>query len=702
MNPERAEAPEELRRELERLRKRDEQYKADQEVCRLTENLLRRSEEKLSLLLDQTPLAYIEWDASLKVKDWNRAAERIFGYERAEVLGKQAFDIIAPRHIRDYAKLVPEQFIKQDASFECVYENVTKSGESINCSWHNTPLRDEQGYVTGMISFVQDITAHRRLDENISQLLLQIKDEEGRLKNIIEKNADGILIVDQADSHIRFANPAAAALFGKKAHELIDRVFGFPLFGNEYEDIEVFNPDRILNVEMRSSQMDWEGRNAWLVTLRDVSGRKDHIIEKETLRLRAQEQALRVSKEAVAAAEESNLWLVRNMRYELSPPLNVILGAVQLALDGELTPEQRALLEHCRDAGLKLLRTVNQVLQLSQLETGGIALQEERFFLRETLDALVKPLAVQAGLQGVACELRVEENTPDELYGDLFRLRQILTTLAANGLRNTREGGVRLKVRLMEKRIAGKDKTASLLFSVQDSGPGLTEEERNTLFADSEQFPEAPRDVGAGLKLCKRLVELMGGAIWVENSPGSGNVFLFNANFGIFEPEQAHEKSKGTRTAPRRPLKILVAEDDRLNQSVLERLLRPHGHSVEIVQNGIEALRALEREDFDLLLLDIQMPLLDGLQLTKRIRQGETKRNQRIPIVALTAYAVAEERQRFINLGMSEFLPKPFDPAQLLKAIDNAAPDSEPTGKPDANIDIQPDVPKPDDEPHTP
>ena len=666
----------ELLEELEHLRQVDAEHKAEEQACRLTRDLLRRSEQRLALFLDQTPLAYIEWDACLKVRDWNPAAEKIFGYSRDEVLGKQVFEIIAPKHIQDYVRLVPQLSIKQDTSFECAYENVTKDGRSINCSWHNTPLRDDEGdeesNIVGMASFVQDITAHRQLDERISEHLLQLKQSEKRLLTVVEKNADGIVIVDEESKTVCFANPAGLALFGKTQDELLGSVFAFPLFGDEYADIEIFKPGYVLNAEIRCTRIEWEGRNAWLISLRDVTNRTHRGLEKEVLHRKASELGLLASKQAAAEADEAKNIFLGNMYHELSPSLNAILGTVQLALDGNLDADQRKLLDACRTAAHELTQVVSRILELTRMENDASELVESRFSLRKTLDALFNPFAVQAGLQGLSFTCTVDGNVPDNLNGNVYRLRQVLTRLGTNALRHTRAGAISLKVRLVETTQAVTPSKVTLFFSLRDTGTGIPGEKQKGLFDGFVNQGELGA-AGLGLSLCKQLVELMNGTIWVESEPGQGATLLFTADFGLPQ-EQETSQHPAPLAAPRsRPLKILVAEDDKMSKDLIVLVLQRQGHEVVATQNGPEALKALAKEPFDLVILDIQMPIMDGFQVAKAIRNGQGAiTTPNIPIVALTAYALADDRQRFIKSGMNEFVPKPYEVEDLLAAIDRA------------------------------
>jgi two-component system CheB/CheR fusion protein len=271
--------------------------------------------------------------------------------------------------------------------------------------------------------------------------------------------------------------------------------------------------------------------------------------------------------------------------------------------------------------------------------------------------------------------LRLEENVPARVVGDEGRLRQVLTNLLANALKFTEQGEVEATVRGIEE--AGSPERVRLLFSVRDTGIGIPAENVATVF---DTFSAATRSTharyggtGLGLSTARQLVELMGGRIWVESEPGRGSLFQFTSEFAL--PQASRISSTSERSGAvgsGGPLRVLLAEDNPLNQVYARELLRRLGHEVLAVSDGEEALQAVARETFDAVLMDVAMPELDGEEATRRIRAGINGCPRDLPIIALTAHAVAGDRERFLAAGMDDYLSKPFDPAKLEDALRRA------------------------------
>ena len=365
--------------------------------------------------------------------------------------------------------------------------------------------------------------------------------------------------------------------------------------------------------------------------------------------------------EATRRAEQANRVkgeFVANISHEMRTPLNGVLGLTQLALELNRDP---AIAEHLRIAQFSargLLNLINDVLDFSKLEAGEMQILPVAFELRPLLRDLRSMFAQEAVRQSLKLDAEVASDVPPWVLADERRLRQVLLNLVGNALKFTSSGGVSVRVTR-----SGDD----LCFSVADTGIGIPAEKQALIFDAFRQADNSTSrrhgGTGLGLTISKRLVEGMGGKLTLESTPGKGSTFTFT----VHAPAAA---SPAPETVPRdepaaSPMNILVAEDNRVNQYLMQALLRKMGHSVALAANGVEVLEALARKRFDLVLMDIQMPELDGLQATRRIREHERDTGEHLPVVALTARAMPGDRELFLGAGMDDYMEKPIQEERL-------------------------------------
>ncbi|WP_224249654.1 hybrid sensor histidine kinase/response regulator [Hyalangium gracile] len=385
------------------------------------------------------------------------------------------------------------------------------------------------------------------------------------------------------------------------------------------------------------------------------------------------EQELRESKKAAEAATVAKSQFLARMSHEIRTPINGVIGMIELALRSPLTASQREHLETAQSSAELLLQLVSDVLDFSKIEAGQLHLAESRFSLRECLERPLRGLAARARDKGLRFTVELPEDLPDAVRGDPLRLSQVLINLVGNAVKFTHQGEVRVETRVQE-RSAG---FCQLALAVSDTGIGIDPVKQRHIF---EAFAQADAETaqfyggtGLGLAICQQLVQMMGGTISVESSPGRGSCFLFTARLGIDESASSAAAPEPPRHRGRaqRGLRILVVEDNVVNQLVTRGLLELEGHVVETVDRGEAALARTRSTRFDLILMDIQMPELDGLQVTRRIREEEGWTGApRTPIVGLTAQSVVGDREKGLEAGMDEYLAKPVRGRQLAEAID--------------------------------
>jgi signal transduction histidine kinase/DNA-binding response OmpR family regulator len=397
----------------------------------------------------------------------------------------------------------------------------------------------------------------------------------------------------------------------------------------------------------------------------------NEIIESE---VRKRTEELSRAREAAEAANQAKTVFLENTSHELHTPMNGIVGMTELALDTDLTAEQRKCLMAVRSSANSLLSLLNDVLDFSTIEAGKLALQATEFRIRESVDEALDALVAGAQQKGLRLNRHVQDDVPEVLVGDVRRLRQLILNLAGNAVKFTAQGEVNVRVDLQ----SGEGNRVVLHFSVSDTGVGIPADKLEAIFRPFEQADTSSTrkfgGAGLGLSLAVQLVELMEGEIWAESTLGEGSTFHFTA---AFEVATASDSATSTRqeqqvesdraALPEGRLRILLAEDNAINQAYAVRILTKNGHAVTVAKDGAEAIANWEREEFDLVLMDLQMPNVDGFQATASIREKEADSDRYTPIVAITAHA---EREQCLESGMDGFVANPIQTDKLFAEIE--------------------------------
>ena len=519
---------------------------------------------------------------------------------------------------------------------------------------------------------IQDVTGRR-------EALDQLAAENLKNETLLRSAKDGIHILD-ADGNVVQVNEAFCTMLGYSAEDLASMNVGqwdaqwtvdelraklaeLIAEPQTFETRHRTRDGRLLDVEINGIGVEIGGKRMLYASARDITGRK------------LAERALRAAKEAAEAANAAKSEFLANMSHEIRTPMNGIVGMTELLLDTELTPDQRDHLVAIEDSGEHLLSLIDDILDLSRIEAGKITLEAIPYEPKAVVERTLSIVASKAKAKGLTVSTHVAPELPVAVRGDPVRLRQVLTNLLANAVKFTEQGSVTLTVD-----VSPAQTEPTLHFCVQDTGMGISPEAQERIFAPFEQADTSTTrthgGTGLGLSISRQLVERMGGRLWVESSLGQGSAFHFALPLRpclpeeiVSEPEPAW--SLGEHASA---LRVLLDEDTEINQLVARRMLEQDGHDVVVAANGREAVAWWREGGTDLILMDVQMPVMDGLEATAAIRAGEQGTSAHVPIVALTAHAMKEDRATCLAAGMDGYLSKPFRRAEMRRVLSRFGP----------------------------
>ncbi len=800
------------------------------------------SERRTRLIVDSAYDAYVAMNGEGVIVDWNRQAEQTFGWPRDQAVGRLLHEVIIPPSHREAHVRGLQNFLATGQgpllNRRIEVNALRRDGSEFPAEMTISPLRIGSEWLFS--AFLHDITERKRAEK-------ALLDSEALFHSLVETLPVCLMRKDR-QGRIAFANQPFCAELEKPLADIVGKT-DLDLYPAELARKYMADDQRVIETgqvfEDIEEHIGPDGGKTYVsvlkVPLHDSNGEvigMQGIFWDVTARKRG-EEALRQAKEAAEAASQAKSEFLANMSHEIRTPMNAIIGMTELLLDTSLNTEQRDYLETVKKSADSLLSVINDILDFSKIEAGKLELDHTPFDLRDSLGDMLNTLALRAHQKGLELACHIAPEVPETVVGDPMRLRQILINLVGNAIKFTEHGEVVVDVQPSTIESRSPQESACVLhFQVRDTGIGIPADKQDLIFEAFAQVDGSTTrrygGTGLGLAISSRLVERMGGQIWVESAPRRGSTFHFTAHFephgsarprvarpepgklrglsvlvvddnatnrfilaetltqwhmrptvvdnaltalqALEQAQQAGEpfslvlldahmpevdgftlaerirenpdlagatvmmlssagQSVDTRrcnelglaayltkpikqadlfraimaalgnppaeavevvqtTLPPsragRALRLLLAEDNLVNQKLAVRLLEKQGHTVTIAANGVEAMAAVEREPFDLVLMDVQMPEMDGFEATAAIRAHERGTGRHVPILAMTAYAMKGDRERCLAAGMDGYVSKPIQPRKLWQAIKQLVPADAPpaNGSPSALADI--------------
>lgn len=657
------------------------------------------NEEKYRMFIETTLVGFWLVSPQMETLDVNRALCNMLGYEKEEMLGKPILDFVDEDNKHFFINFATKVNKQDHHSYEITFKK--KNGETVYCLYNGTTIRNQSGNEQGAFAFITNITDRKRAEEDLCG-------SERQLADIIDFLPDATMVIDNKGKIIAW-NREMEKMTGRKATDMLGKgnyeyglpfyeerrplLIDFVLYPKEELEKAYYSPikrERDLLMAETNLSVVRGGKchlSGWARPLYDASGEivgaiecirdvteleqyKQHL--EEMIEQRTAE--LKQAKESAEEATRTKSEFLANMSHEIRTPMNAIIGFSNLLLKTDLSAKQFNFVNNIKTSAKYLLGIINNILDFSKIEAQRLEMESINFRLDEVIDNITNMVSAEASSKGVELLSTISNDLPLTFIGDPLRLGQILINLANNAVKFTQSGHILIKADLLNK----YESKCKVRFIVKDTGIGMSKEQIAKLFT---AFSQADNSVtrkyggtGLGLAICKRLVDMMNGEIYVESKLGQGSTFTFTCEL-IQQPESSdqhlifpvdneefkviNDRLKG--------VKVLLAEDNIINQQLAVEILKGAGLTIDIANNGKEAVEAVLMSDYDLVLMDVQMPIMSGYEAARLIRSDARYAN--LPIIAMTAHAMQDTKEECIEAGMNDYVNKPIDSEHLFLVL---------------------------------
>jgi PAS domain S-box-containing protein len=667
------------------------------------EKQINRDKAFLENLIDSTTEAIAIIDISGKISTINKEFTNLFGYTSNEAVNRFIDDLIVPDDLKEEALILDlNTKLHHKEIRQTIRKN--KDGKKIHVSLIATTIV-VNNEIVAFVGIYRDITSERK-NQLLQEILYNISSTA--LKEYDVKEIYPVIV--QELSKIWDTNNFFIALYDKSSETL-----SLPFFADEKDNFYeiptkntitgwVINNNKSVLLRLNdlklleeSGEIDLIGTpcKVWMgVPLRVKSDTigvmclQDYHHEDKfsnhdlyvmelianqiaiALKLRMMLDSLILARQKAEEAAQTKQLFMSTMSHEIRTPLNEVIGITNLLLQGNPNDDQMDFIKTLKFSGNHLLTLVNDVLDYNKMESGKIVFEQTQFNLSDFLDEIVRSYSFRSKAKNLTFEIKKTGNIPDEVIGDPIRLNQILSNLLSNALKFTKTGGITVIIKELKR----TKNQSEMEFAITDTGIGIPKDKQSVIF---ESFTQASPDTtrhfggtGLGLAICKKLIELQGGTISVESEPGKGSTFRFIVSIDVAETGSlGHNPKFSEDYSGMEGKRILVAEDNKINFFVANKFLAGWGVSVTHAENGQTALDMLEKESFDLILMDLHMPVLDGIEAIRIIRKSNNPKISNIPIVALTAAIMSESPDKLDDLRINDYVLKPFKPHDLFERI---------------------------------
>lgn len=637
---------------------------------------LKNNEEKYRSIIENMELGLLEVDLNEKIIKAYPKFCKLTGFEEHELIGCKATDIFLDE---EGAERMLAEIEARKKGEPGVYEVQIRKKDRTKI-WvmiSGAPYYDDNDNVIGSVGIHLDITKRKKAEK-------EIRESQQKLQLIFNTSLDAIITIDE-DSTVTDWSPNAELIFGYSREEAINSQLGDlivppemaeqhhrgmkhfmktgegPVLNKRIELTAVRKSGERFPMELTISPIKIQDKYYFCSFCRDITERKKS------------QQALIDAKKAAEQARNVERQFLAHMSHEIRTPMNAVIGMTYLLGQSELTDEQKDYLVALKFSADSLMGIISDILDLSKIEAGEIELEYRPFSLHEILQSLQQTYQFKVQEKNISVEIHIDDKLTNQVIGDKTRIGQILGNLLSNSSKFTQKGNIGINVLLVDL----EDDKYWIKFQVYDTGIGINQENIAVIF---DSFKQATIDThrefggtGLGLSIVKQLVELQGGVITVQSEVGKGTMFevllpFKNSGISIKNKEEDNKKLSSEKIKLSN-LKVLVAEDNMINQKLISRIFKEWGISFDLAANGLLALEFSKSSIYDIIFMDINMPKMNGYEVVKAIKEDKTNLNFKTPVVTLTAAALNEERKRMLDVGVYDFITKPFSPQQLQETI---------------------------------